>query len=65
MNPLRKFRFYRKLFNRRSWIKVHRDNAPCWVRRWEILDSDLDAGEWERGHGRTSRHDSEPMPQDA
>jgi hypothetical protein len=64
-NPLRKFRLYRKLFNRRSWIKVHRETRSFWVRRWEISDTDQDAGEWERGRGRTSRRSSEPFEQRA
>lgn len=64
MNPLRNFRLYRKLFNRRSWIQVHRNHKPCWIRRWEMWDSDLKSGNWERGRGRTSRQESDPLPQE-
>lgn len=65
-NPLRNFRLYRKLFNRRSWIKVHRENQPRWVRRWEIEPTDLKSGTWERGTGRRRQEESDsiPLPQD-
>lgn len=64
MNPLRNFRWYRKLFNRRSWFWVHRASRSYWVRRWEILDTDQDGGDRNPGWGRTSRRSSEPFTQD-